>query len=110
MRTPQGTETACCFTLGRKQMLLLIKNSISSLSPSINRGCLSVGSRRVCVRLWENGAGGCYGKLPPQFTQRLSCDTTVTPPPCGFTYASVTDTLMVLADLGVPPQSWRTRH
>lgn len=63
MRTPQGTETACCSTLGRKQMLLLIKNSISSLSPSINRGCLSAGSRRVCVRLWENGAGECCGMV-----------------------------------------------
>lgn len=85
MKTPLGTETACCYILGRKQMLLLIKNSISSLSPSINRGCLSVGSRRACVRLCENGAGRCCGNLPPQFTRRgLAGCTTVTPPLMAF--------------------------
>lgn len=45
-------------------MLLLIKDSISSLSPSINRGWLSVGSRRACgIDCVRMEAGRNCGKL-----------------------------------------------
>lgn len=64
-------------------MLLLIKNSISSLSPSINRGWLSVGSRRACGRLCEWRQGATEVSCPLAEYTGLSGGTALIPSPLG---------------------------
>lgn len=72
-------------------MSLLIKNSISSLSPSINRGWLSVGSRRACGKaLCECRQGGTEVSRPLGAHTGLSGGPAGTPPALRLTYASVT--------------------
>lgn len=85
-------------------MLPLIKNSISSLSPSINRGWLAGwlwGAGGLVVGSVRTEAGRHCGTCPLAAHTGLSGGTAVTPPLTLGAYAG-------LADLGVSPPAWRT--